>query len=145
MLAWKESIITPLTLLGKRTTRGYVSSMAKKPTKKAASKSPTKAAAPKAAPKTKTTAKKTTKPSATKSSTRPLGAREQKLASSALKLVDEAAALLRKGINTTADVSEKNRLAAKKRAHGLLNKATSSLSSILEGGSDALHKVIGKI
>lgn len=144
MLAWKESIITPLTQLGKRTTRGYVISMAKKPTKKAAPKSPKKPAAAKAAPKTKT-AKKTTKPAAAKSSTRPLGAREQKLASSALKLVDEAAALLRKGITTTADVSEKNRLAAKKRAHGLLNKATSSLSSILEGGSDALHKVIGKI
>ncbi|GAT34167.1 hypothetical protein TSACC_22591 [Terrimicrobium sacchariphilum] len=118
--------------------------MAKKPTKKAASKSPKKPAAAKAAPKTKT-AKKTTKPAATKSSTRPLGAREQKLANSALKLVDEAAALLRKGINTTADVSEKNRLAAKKRAHGLLNKATSSLSSILGSSSDALHKVIGKI
>jgi hypothetical protein len=144
MLAWKEGIITPVTQLGKRTTRGYVFFMAKKPTKKAASKSPKKPAAAKAAPKTKT-AKKTTKPAATKSSTRPLGAREQKLASSALKLVDEAASLLRKGITTTADVSEKNRLAAKKRAHGLLNKATSSLSSILEGGSDALHKVIGKI
>lgn len=139
MLAWKGSIITPVTQLGKRTTRGYVFFMAKKPTKKAASKSPRKPAAAKAAPKTKTA--KTT----TKSSTRPLGAREQKLASSALKLVDEAAALLRKGITTTADVSEKNRLAAKKRAHGLLNKATSSLSSILEGGSDAIHKVIGKI
>ena len=95
----------------------------------------------KSAPKTK--AKATT--AKAKNSTRPAGPREQKLASTALKLVDEAASLLRKGISTTADTSEKARLDAKKKAHNLLTKAHSSLSDVLSGGTSALHKIIGKV
>lgn len=75
----------------------------------------------------------------------PAGPREEKLASTALKLVDEAAALLRKGIKTTADVSEKNRTEARKKAHSLLSEATSSLSGLLDSGASALHKAISKL
>jgi hypothetical protein len=96
----------------------------------------------KSAPKAKATKATTAK---AKNSTRPAGPREQKLASTALKLVDEAASLLRKGISTTADTSEKARLDAKKKAHNLLTKAHSSLSDVLSGGTSALHKIIGKV
>lgn len=92
-----------------------------------------KAAAHKSTPTTKA------KPS------RPAGPREEKLANSALKLIDEAASLLRKGVKTTADVSEKNREAARKRAHSLLTKATSSIGGLLDSGSSALHKAISKL
>jgi len=64
---------------------------------------------------------------------------------SALKLVDEAASLLRKGISTGADSGEKARLEARKKAHSLLNKASSSLSDVLDGGTSILRKAINKI
>ncbi len=63
----------------------------------------------------------------------------------ALKLVDEAAALLRKGISTGASTTDKARLEAKKKAHTLLNKASSSLSGILDESTSVLRKVINKI
>lgn len=113
------------------------SSAARKPAKKSASK---KVAV-------KTTAKKSStrkKPASVKHS-KPAGPREQKLASSALKLVDQAAALLRQGIRTSANTSEKARLEAKQRAHTLLTKASSSLSDALNEGSSTLHKLIGKL
>jgi len=117
----------------------------KKTTKTPAKKTTVKAKATTARKATvrKAAAHKTT-PSAAKKS-KPAGPREEKLASSALKLVDEAAALLRKGIKTTADVSEKNREAARKRAHSLLSKATSSLGGLLDTSASALHKAISKL
>ena len=71
--------------------------------------------------------------------------REHSVTASALKLVDEAAELLRKGISTGSDSSEKARLAAKKKAHTLLGKASSSLSDVLDEGASVLRKVINKI
>jgi hypothetical protein len=119
----------------------------KKTTKTPAKKTAVKAkatTAPKATVR-KAAAPKST-PAATKAKpSRPAGPREEKLANSALKLIDEAASLLRKGVKTTADVSEKNREAARKRAHGLLTKATSSLGGLLDSGSSALHKAISKL
>lgn len=103
----------------------------------AAKKAPAKKA--KAAPKKKTTTTSKAK------NTKPVGPREQKLASTALKLVDEAAALLRKGIRESANTSEKTRLATKQKAHNLLTKATGSLSDALSEGASALHKVIGRL
>jgi hypothetical protein len=70
---------------------------------------------------------------------------EDKLAASALKLVDEAAALLRKGIVTGSSTTERTREDAKKRAHVLLNKASVSLGDLLSGSTSALRKVINKI
>jgi len=64
---------------------------------------------------------------------------------SALKLVDEAAALLRKGISTGSDSSEKARLAARKKANSLLNQASRSLSDVLDESASVLRKVINKL
>ena len=64
---------------------------------------------------------------------------------SALKFVDEAAALLRKGINTTADSSEDVRREARKKAHGLLDKASESLSDLLDESASVLRKVTKKL
>lgn len=99
-----------------------------------------KAAPKKAAPKKKAAAKK---PAAQKSQA--YGPRETAIANSALKLVDEAASLLRKGIRTGASTSEKSRHEAKQKAHTLLNKASSSLGDLLSGGTSALRSVINKI
>lgn len=109
-------------------------------------KKPAKKAAPKKAAAKKTTTKKAApkKPASVKHS-KPAGPREQKLASSALKLVDQAAAILRQGIRTSADTSEKARLETKQKAHSLLTKASSSLADALQGGSSTLHKIIGKL
>jgi hypothetical protein len=109
---------------------------AKKAAKKAA---PKKAATRKSAPKkTKATRSKATHPKAA-------GPREIAAANAALKLVDEAAALLRKGIRVSANTSEKSRHEAKKKAHDLLSKASSSLGDLLSGGTSALRSVINKI
>lgn len=116
-----------------------------------AARKPAKKSAPKkAAPKTKAKKSSARKKSSAKKTTsvkhsKPAGHREQKLASSALKLVDQAAALLRQGIRTSANTSEKARLEAKQRAHTLLTKASSSLTDALNEGSSTLHKLIGKL
>lgn len=85
-------------------------------------------------PARKTAQKKTTRKSSPTS-------REKQVADSALRLVDEAASLLRKGISTSANSSEKARFAAKKKAHTLLNKASISLSEVLDQGTSVLRKV----
>ena len=102
-----------------------------------------------------TTKKKTTlrKPAAGKTKSppraakksRPVGPREEALANDALKLVDKAAALLRKGIRSGADTSHKTRLEAKHQAHSLLTKASSVLGDLLNESASTLHKVINKI
>jgi ElaB/YqjD/DUF883 family membrane-anchored ribosome-binding protein len=90
-------------------------------------------------------AKKSASKSAPSTSKPAPKAKEHSVTASALKLVDEAAALLRKGISTGADSSEKARLEARKKAHSLLNKASSSLSDVLDGSASVLRKVINKI
>jgi hypothetical protein len=71
--------------------------------------------------------------------------REEALAQEALKLVDEAAALLRKGIRSSAATTHKTRLEAKQQAHGLLNKASTVLDDLLSQSSSTLHKVIDRL
>ncbi len=107
----------------KKKTTAPKKAAAKKTVKKAAKPAPKKKAAPKSA----------TKPA------------EHKATNAALKMVDEAAALLRKGIRTGSDTTDKSRDAAKQRAHALLNKASSSLGDILSGGTSALRSVINKL
>ena len=75
----------------------------------------------------------------------PAGPREEALANDALKLVDKAAALLRKGIRSGAETTHKTRLEAKHQAHGLLTKASSVLGDLLSESTSTLHKVINKI
>ncbi|MCX6970607.1 MAG: hypothetical protein NTV93_10715 [Verrucomicrobia bacterium] len=92
------------------------------------------------------TKKKTAKKSAKKPAGKPAPkSHDHSVTSSALKLVDEAAALLRKGISTGSDSSEKARLEARKKAHTLLSKASTSLSDVLDGSASILRKVINKI
>ena len=112
--------------LGKRKETTYHSGMPaskKKPATKPATKTPAKKAAAKRKP----------------------VSREHKVAATALKLVDEAAVLLRKGISTSASTSEKARLEAKKKAHALLGKAKSSIEELLDDSASVLRKVINKI
>src|SRR3990167_6522383 len=66
---------------------------------------------------------------------------EDHLAKEALKLVNEATTHLRTGIKTTA----KARIAAHKKAHSLLGKATSFLDDLLKEGSSLMHKAINKL
>lgn len=112
-------------------------------TKKKTSAPKAKTAAPKKAAPKKAAAKKTAPKKATQS--KAAGPRETAAANAALKLVDEAAALLRKGIRTSADTTEKSRHEAKKKAHDLLSQASSSLGSLLSGSTSALRNVINKI
>jgi hypothetical protein len=84
------------------------------------------------------------KPAAAKAR-KPTVSREDKVAASALKLVDEAASLLRKGIVTGSTATERAREDAKKKAQVLLNKASASLGDLLTGSTSALRKVINKI
>lgn len=104
-------------------------------------KSATSAKAAKPAPK-KTTTASSAKARATASV--PAG-REAKLAEQALKLVDEAASVLRSGITTSAETTAKSRIAAKKRAQSLLDRASNNLTKALGDGTSVLKGLIGKI
>ena len=114
----------------------------KKPAAKKSTAPKVKAKVSKALPSKKAT------PTQAKVSTkaRPVSAgREHKLAEQALKLVDEAASVLRTGIRGGAATTAKSRIAAKKKANDLLGKASSNLSKAIEGGASALQSLIGKI
>ena len=71
--------------------------------------------------------------------------REHKLAEQALKFVDEAASLLRSGIREGAATTAKSRIAAKKKAHNLLGKASVNLSKAIGHGASVLQDLIKKI
>ena len=71
--------------------------------------------------------------------------REHKLAAQALKLVDEASSILRSGIREGAATTAKSRIAAKKKAHDLLGKASVQLTKALDESTSALQKLIEKI
>jgi len=98
---------------------------------------------PMPATKKKSPAKKpaTTRPAAKRATPSP----EHQAATAALKLVDEAADLLRRGISSGSKTTEAARLEAKKKAHSLLNKASSSLADVLGNSTSVLRKVINKI
>lgn len=67
------------------------------------------------------------------------------LTEQALKFVDEAAALLRTGIREGAKTTAHSREVAKKKAHRLLDQASTSLSHAIEGGASALQKILKKL
>ena len=71
--------------------------------------------------------------------------REHKLADQSLKFVDEAAALLRTGIQEGAAMTAKSRIAAKKKAHNLLGKASHNLSKAIEESTSVLQDLLKKI
>jgi 1,4-alpha-glucan branching enzyme len=115
----------------------------KKPAPKKSIPAKAKAAvkpAPKKATPKKTAAAKVN----TKTTSIPSG-REAKLAEQALKLVDEAASVLRTGIRSGAETTAKSRIAAKKKANALLGKASTNLSKAIGDSASALQNLLGKI
>ena len=71
--------------------------------------------------------------------------REQALAEQALKLVDEAASVLRTGILSGAETTAKSRIAAKKKASALLGKASDNLAKAIGAGTSTLQALIKKL
>ena len=114
--------------------------MKKRPATTASHRPSEKATASKALPKKKALPAKVSK----KVNSVPAG-HEHKLAEQALKFVDEAASLLRSGIREGAATTAKSRIAAKKKAHDLLGKASSNLSKAIEDGSSVLQDLLKKI
>jgi hypothetical protein len=114
----------------------------KKPAAKKSTTSKAKAAKP--APK-KTTTKSTKKDNVSTADTKIPAGREHKLAEQALKLVDQAASVLRDGIRTGASTTAKSRIAAKKKANTLLEKASTNLTKAIHGSTNTLQNLIGKI
>jgi hypothetical protein len=114
----------------------------KKPAPRKSTTSKAKAAKPAAKKKT-ATKKPAAKKVNTKSTHVPSG-REQKLAEQALKLVDEAASVLRSGIRSGAETTAKSRIAAKRKASALLSKASTNLSQAIESGASTLQGLLGK-
>jgi hypothetical protein len=83
----------------------------------------------------KLTPKATTKPTV----------RHTKLATQALKFLDEATAVLRTGIREGAQTTEESRILAKRKAHSLLGKASKTLSQAIEDGTSTLQDIIKKM
>ncbi len=102
--------------------------------------------APKGSRSSRTPQKKKALPAKGSKEGRPVPAGyEHKLAEQALKFVDEAASLLRGGIREGAATTAKSRIAAKKKAHNLLGKASFNLSKAIENGSSMLQDLLKKI
>jgi hypothetical protein len=68
-----------------------------------------------------------------------------KLATQALKFLDEATAMLRTGIREGAETTEESRILAKRKAHSLLGKASKTLSQAIEDGASTLQDFIKKM
>ena len=68
-----------------------------------------------------------------------------KLATQALKILDQATAILRTGIQEGTQTTERSRILAKKKAHSLLGKASRTLSHALEDGTSSLQEIIKKM
>jgi len=68
-----------------------------------------------------------------------------KLATQALKFLDEATVVLRTGIREGAQTTEKSHILAKRRAHSLLGKASKTLSQAIEDGASTLQDFIKKM
>ncbi|MEO6054231.1 MAG: hypothetical protein ABIP97_09485 [Chthoniobacterales bacterium] len=67
------------------------------------------------------------------------------VAGSALKLVDQAASLLRLGIRNSASQTEKTRLETKKRALSLVSKASEHLNKAVNTGTGGVRDIIGRL
>jgi rubrerythrin len=70
---------------------------------------------------------------------------EQEVSSTVIELIDQAAAALRKTVETSSEISEKARLLAHRRAHSLINEAHKRLSEFLDETKSVLDKGINKI
>jgi hypothetical protein len=70
---------------------------------------------------------------------------QDKLTKDALKLVDKASSLLRKGIKTGSKATHEARTALHQEAHSLLGQASTNLDHALKSGASFLRKAISKI
>ena len=70
---------------------------------------------------------------------------EDVITKEALKLVDQAATMLRDGIKMSHKTTAKARTATHKKAHVLLGKATRHLDDAIQSGSTVIRKIINKI
>ncbi len=113
---------------------------AKKPAaKKPAVKKPAaKKTAAKSPVAVKVSVKKTPPPKASSAS------REEKAAEKTIELLDEAARLLRSSLRNGAKATAEGRTQANQKAHSLVTKASSSLSSVVGEAGSILHKAINK-
>jgi hypothetical protein len=91
------------------------------------------------------TKKKSTHAKLTRKVTTKKTVRHTKLASQSLKILDEAAALLRTGIQEGTQTTERSRVLAKKKAHILVGKASKTLSQAIEDGASTLQGIIKKL
>jgi hypothetical protein len=98
----------------------------------------------KSAPKKSASRKSKKKPLPVKKATKAKPAADH-LAGRALKLVDEAAALLRSGIRQGAKTTAHSREVAKQKAHRLLGQASTSLSQAIEDGASSLQRILKKL
>lgn len=128
--------------LGKSTRNGYAAHvMSTRTTKKTPKKTSAakKSTARKAAKVPKgTSAKSAPKPAPKK------GTPEDHASEQALKLIDKAAGILRKGVREGATASSKARAAAYVQANSLLTNAQKSLSGGLSSAGSSLSKGINK-
>ena len=70
---------------------------------------------------------------------------ESKVSSNVIKLIDQAAVVLRKSVETGAEASEKARSLAHRRAHSLIEDAHKRLTQILDDSETVLKKGVKKI
>ncbi len=109
------------------------------PKKKAAvKKTAPKKTATKSPVSVKVSVKKTAPPKSSATS------REEKAAEKTIELLDEAARLLRSSLRTGAKHTAEGRTEAKQKAHSLVNKASKTLSDVVDGAGSVLHKAINK-
>lgn len=108
---------------------------AKKTTTKSSTtrKSTSASSRQKAAPRSKTT------PSKAKDSA------VDQIEDNALKLVDEVASLLRKGIREGASRTEKTREATHKKALSLITRASNQLNKAVDTGTSVARKAVNKL
>ena len=87
-------------------------------------------------------AKATKKSGGAKSAAR---ASKEPLVQSAIKLIDQAAGLLKEGVVTGADKTAAARHAMKVKASSLVNQASDKLTDAIRDGSTALRKGLTKL
>jgi gamma-glutamyl phosphate reductase len=71
---------------------------------------------------------------------RPAAGSNDPLVQSAIKLIDQAASLLKDGVITSAGKTVKARHAVKVKASALVNQASAKLTDAIEQGATALRK-----
>ena len=80
-----------------------------------------------------------------KKSRKSKGHQREPLVQSAVKLIDQAASLLKEGVITSAGKTAKSRHAMKVKASLLVNQASAKLSHAIQKGATAVRKGLKKL